>query len=93
MVNLELPEKPFICLDVLVKLWSSRSVFGDFFVSSEGLSYPHGTARKFEDIAFIENYTGRFVFTPNVFGDLLFFNNNRNILILKCESTTSENRS
>ena len=45
LVNLELPEKLFICLDVLVKLWSSRSVFGDFFVSSESLSYPHGTAR------------------------------------------------
>ena len=50
LVNLELPEKLFICLDVLVKLWSSRSVFGDFFVSSESLSYPHGTARKFEDM-------------------------------------------
>ena len=32
----------------------------------------------------LENYRGRFVFIPKVSGDL-FFNNNRNVLVLKCE--------
>ena len=36
-------------------------------------------------------YRGHFVFIPKVLGDL-FSNNNCNILILKCENTTSENR-
>ena len=71
---------------VVSKLLSS------FFVSAESVSYPYGCGRKFEvtiaEVALLslENYMGRFVFIPKVLGNLFFFfNNNRNILVLKCE--------
>ena len=35
LVNLELPSKLFICLDVLGELWSSRKFLVAFFVSSK----------------------------------------------------------
>ena len=33
----------------------------------------------------LENDVVRFVFIPKVLGDLFFFNNNRNVLVLICE--------
>ena len=64
-------------------------ILGGFFVSSESASCPYGSGRKFEDVKLscmlsLVNYMGRFDFIPKVLGDL-FFNNNRNILVLKYE--------
>ena len=53
---------------------------------------PGESSRTLSSLVFIENYRGRFVFIPKVLGDI-FFNNNRTILILKCENTTSQNHS
>ena len=61
-------------------------VLAAFFVSSEGVSYPRGHEVVLLSSCFIVNI-------PKVLGDLFFFNNNRNVLILKCENTTFENRS
>ena len=42
----------------------------------------------------IKNSRGRSVIMPNFSGDLFksIFNSNRNILVIQCENTTSENR-
>ena len=65
----------FICSDVLGELWLSRKSQVPFFVSSETVSYPDGTRRKFEDtevaVLSLEDTRGRF-FMPKFLGDHFF---------------------
>ena len=82
LVNLELPSKLFLCSDVM-ELWSSRK-FQVAFSSLKVLAkWVQQKVRGHEVALFsLENYRGRFLYRK--FQET-FFNNNRNILILKCE--------
>ena len=61
-----------------------RKVLACFFFSSETGSYSRG------HLAFIVFYC---IYTESFRRSFFFLNNNHNILILKCENTTFENRS
>ena len=69
-------------------------VLDGFFVSSESVSYPHLSGRKLEDMKqpCFRKLHGTLSLYPESLGENKK-KNNRNIQILKCENTTSENRS
>ena len=62
-------------------------VLGGFFVSSESVSYPYVSGRKSEDMkqpCFHQKIIGDSLSLHRTFQETIF-NNNRNILVLKCE--------
>ena len=92
VVNLELPEKLFICSDVLGELWSSRKFLGAFSSHPEMLAPlmgPVERTRTRSSLAFIRKFKGTFCLYTDSFGRPSF-TKNRNILVL---NNRSENRS
>ena len=53
LVNLELSLKTIYLFGCLGRTLVVTEVFGRFFVSSESVSYPYGSGRKFEDMKYV----------------------------------------